>query len=79
MGEPLAKFWLFASVSGIDNTPNKDIKYKKSSVREPLAKFRLLSSVAPTSLDYLRRTKANLKKIELSEGTPCKIPVVSFS
>ena len=29
MGEPLEKFWLFASVSETDTTPTKEIKYKK--------------------------------------------------
>ena len=29
MGEPLAKFWLFDSVSGTDTTPTEEIKYKK--------------------------------------------------
>ena len=29
MGEPLAKFWLFASIIGTDTTPTKEIKYKK--------------------------------------------------
>ena len=45
VGEPLAQFWLFASVSETDTTPTEEIKYKK----------------------------------ELSGGTPCKIPVVTFS
>ena len=29
MGEPLAEFWLFASVIGTDTTMTKEIKYKK--------------------------------------------------
>ena len=29
MGGPLAKFWLFDSVSETDTTPTKKIKYKK--------------------------------------------------
>ena len=37
---PLAKFWMFALVSGTDTTPIKEIKYLKISVAEPHAKFR---------------------------------------
>ena len=124
MGEPLAKFWLFTSVSGTDTTPTKEIKYKKElsvgtpckimvvilncvafvglpneaksdrkkrarwgnllknsgcflqllelipsqpkklnikkiSVVEPLAKLRLLSSVALPLLDFLMRPRAD--------------------
>ena len=45
VGEPIAKFWLFNSVSETDTTPTEEIKYKK----------------------------------EIRGGTPCKIPVVTFS
>ena len=41
---------------------------------EPLAKFRLFPSVSGTDTTL---TKENLK-MDLSVGTPCKIPVVSF-
>ena len=33
MGEPLAKLWLFTSVSEIDTTSTKEIKYKKDLTR----------------------------------------------
>ena len=29
VGEPIAKFWLFNSVSETDTTPTEEIKYKK--------------------------------------------------
>ena len=32
VGEPLAKLWLFASVSGTDTTSTNEIKYKKQLV-----------------------------------------------
>ena len=79
MGEPLAKFWLFASVSGTDTASTEENKYKNSSVGEPLAKFQLLSSVALTLLDCLGGSKLALKKRELVGVTPCKFMVVRFS
>ena len=36
MGEPLAKFWLFASVSGTDTASTKEIEYKKSQLGKSL-------------------------------------------
>ena len=68
MGGYLAKFRLFASVSGTGDTSTKEIKYKQSSVGEPLAKFRLLSSVAPPLLDYLKRTRAKDEEKALKHG-----------
>ena len=53
MAEPLAKFWLFDPVSETDTTPTEEIKYKKISVGETLAKFQLLILVEPPSLDFL--------------------------
>ena len=58
VGEPLAKLWLFASVSANDITKTKEIKYKNISVGEPLEKLRLLFSVASPSLVFLRRPRA---------------------
>ena len=54
-GNPLQNSgYLLQLVKLIPRQPNK-INIKKSSVGEPLAKFRLLSSVAPPPLDCLRR------------------------
>ena len=35
MGEPLAKFWLFPSVSGTDTTLTKEIKKKRTQWGNP--------------------------------------------
>ena len=42
--ESLTKFWLFPSVSETDTTLTKENENKKSSVGEPLVKFRFLAS-----------------------------------
>ena len=57
----------------------KKLNEKKIAVWEPIAKFRLLSSVAPPLLGCLGSPRAALKKIELGGGTPCKILIVCFS
>ena len=54
----------------------KYIYIYKISVGEPLAKFQLLSLVAPPLLDCLRRP---IVAKTLGGGTPCKILVVIFS
>ena len=61
MGEPLEKKLLFASVSGTDTFPTKEIKYKNILVGESFENFRLLSSVALPSLDILIRPRAEKK------------------
>ena len=58
-GKPLAKLWLFPSVSGNDTTLTKEIKYKNISVGEPLAKFLFLSLVVPPLLECIRRLRAS--------------------
>ena len=55
------------------------LNIKNISVGEPLAKFWLLSSVAPPSLDFLRRPRAAFEKIGVGGGTTFKIMVVPFS
>ena len=60
---------LLRLVELIPRQPNK-LSIKKSSVGEPLAKFRLLSLVVMPLLDCLRRPKADLNKERARWGNP---------
>ena len=79
MGEPLAKFWLFASLSGSDTTPTKEIKYKKdlSGVTPFKIPFVIFSCAA--FVVFSKEPNSGFKKRDLGGGTPSKIFVVPFS
>ena len=79
VGEPLAKFWLFASVSLTDTILTKENKYKKEiSGVTPCKNSFVVFSCTDFFVLY-REAKSGFKKIELGWGTPCKNLVVYFS
>ena len=79
MGEPLAKFWLFASVSGTDTTPTKEIKYKKELIGGTPCKIPVVIFSYADFVGLLKEAKSGFKKGELGGGTPCKVLVVRLS
>ena len=78
MGEPLEKFWLFASVSETDTTPTEEIKYKKDLSGGNSCKILVVISSCSAFVGLPREANIDLTK-ELGGETPCKIIVVSFS
>ena len=61
-GNPLQNFVCLLQLVELIPRRRKKLNIKEISVGEPLTKFRLLSSVAPTSLDCLRRPRAAKKR-----------------
>ena len=79
VGEHLAKFRLFASVSGTDTTSNKEIKYKKELSGVTPCKITVVIFSCAAFVGLPREDKSGFKKRDLGGGTPCKILVVRFS
>ena len=64
VGEPIVNSGYYLQLVELIPREPKKLNIKKSSVEDPLAKFRSLSSVALPSLDCLRRPRAaNLIKL----------------
>ena len=70
MGEPLAKFWLFASVSETDTPPTKEIKYIKELSGGTPCKILVFIFSCAAFFGLPREAKSGLKKRELGGGTP---------
>ena len=79
MGEPLAKFWLFASVSGTYTTSTEENKYKKELSGGTPCKNPVVIFSCATFFGLPLEVKSGLKKGELGGGNPCKILVVRFN
>ena len=62
MGEPLAKLWLFASVSGTNTTPTEENKYKKQLSGGTPCKIPVVIFSCDTFVGLPREAKRGFKR-----------------
>ena len=70
VGEPLAKFWLFASVIGADTTPTKGIEYIKYLSGGTPCKIPVVIFSCAAFVGFLKEDKSGFFLRELRGGTP---------
>ena len=79
MGELLAKFWLFASVSGTDTTPTEENEYKKELSGGTPCKITVVIFSFAAFVGLPREAKSGFKKRERDRwGNPLKNSGCSF-